>query len=410
LVRPDDLDPPPLPEAPPPPLPVLADLVSPRNPSSPFEQFLLDAKVFDYIDAFHDYGVETLEELREMDDEDFDSIGLKPFYRKRLVQMIGRLRQGDEYASHAVAVPSDNESDGHADSLVLSPEVQRGDVVMSPYGSHISPRKQETPSPPPSIGVQPSPRRVADVPVVQSPRKSSETPQPVRSGSISSPRGAPSATTPRAGSTVSPRVVVAATTPRKDSISSPRNNPPEPSSPRNVAPPSSPRGPAEVAAAQPQTSEAVPLPVLTAPEPSPAVEKVRKLHRRRTRKSKRHSRNLSDTSPTRTASEKPQPEKPQEQEETKVAAVSQLTVVEEQETRADLPSPRAESSGELSSSEEEGVDNNSAAKEGLRKTLADLENAMGKKDDMALLRGARECTAQAIAVCELSNEEHASEV
>lgn len=32
-----------------------------------------------------------MEELRDMDEEDLDAIGLKPFYRKRLVKMLAQV-------------------------------------------------------------------------------------------------------------------------------------------------------------------------------------------------------------------------------------------------------------------------------------------------------------------------------
>ncbi len=421
LVHPDEI--PALPEPPVVPLPAMGDVISPRAPSSPFEQFLMDAKVFEYIDAFHDYGVESLDELRDMDEEDLDSIGLKPFYRKRLLKMLAQLRQGspktgdESSASLALAVPSDNDSDGPVDSMIMSPEVSRGDVGMSPYASQISPRKLDTSPRDQHAAALTTPSKDS-APQVVTPRTGSVSSEVAAVNAGMSPRmPVAQALTPRtsevAPAGVSPRVPVgrtgsvSASSPRGVALPvaavSPRTDPP-PASPRNVVVVSSPGGveAAAVSASSPRR-EVVALPTLVVPEPAPVVEKVRKL-RRRTRKSKRRS--ISDASPVRSSSSSgsatPPPTEPLPASEVPVlAALAPVAEVEE----TDLPSPRAESSGELSSSEEavEG-DAGLTLKEGLRKVLLELQIAADKHDDMALLRGARECTSQAISVCKIVSD------
>ncbi len=108
--------------------PALASLVSPRVISTPFEQFLADAKVLDYIDAFHDYGIETIDDLRGLEEDDLNSIGLKPTYREGLVQMLATLKTPavplPVAAVRTLKVGEDDERSDHSD---ISPEVSRGD-------------------------------------------------------------------------------------------------------------------------------------------------------------------------------------------------------------------------------------------------------------------------------------------
>ncbi len=113
------------------------DLVSPRVISTPFEQFLSDAKVLDYIDAFHNYGIESIDDLRGLEEDDLDSIGLKQSYRKLLVDMLSQLRTASDKTSPAepprLEMQDDEKSDHSAEvDGVLSPEVSRGDVALSP--------------------------------------------------------------------------------------------------------------------------------------------------------------------------------------------------------------------------------------------------------------------------------------
>ena len=146
-----------------------------------------------------------------MEEEDLDSIGLKTFYRKRLVKMLNNLKEGGNGSSTPPTVaatvaspsgplsprqPQDSEISESGDSRIQSPEVSRGDIGLSPDTTRAPPpTPSDAPQPEGLLKVKKkrmtrhSSRRRSKIVVSRSPSPSPESPRsppPESSGELSS--------------------------------------------------------------------------------------------------------------------------------------------------------------------------------------------------------------------------------